>query len=401
MAAVKITSANTNSITGGARVVVRTSTGILYAAIVDTTDKSVEVWKSADGSSWAEQDASNNPAGYVTGAACAIDALDILHIVYAYADTDTPTNYQLRYVTFDTADGGAQDDAFNSVATIADVGTEVDSQVGIAIDSNNVPHVVGQGNPGGKTAYDTIYYANKVGGTWNALVQVEGYSASKNCNIPRIAIDKDNLPAVIYYNATDYDIGTAIGNVNNATSFTLQDVETDGDTTVVQGDSTICVDSGGNHWVAFKDETNDYLYIRKHNYGDGWSTWQSTVTDSDKCYSPSIVANGTDIYVFYHSYDTSTIDYNKYTGSWLGETQLEGATVDNPKAKWSYYNNNGGSTQIDYLFSDGTNIYWNKLALGGEPPPAPTIVGWKSLLGVGQAILAGIITVFDIIKKIL
>ena len=79
MASVKITSANTNSVTGG-RVVVRTSTGLLYSVIVDENDASVEVWKSTDGSSWAEQDSTNNPAGYVVCGSCAIDGNDILHI---------------------------------------------------------------------------------------------------------------------------------------------------------------------------------------------------------------------------------------------------------------------------------------------------------------------------------
>ena len=33
-----------------------------------------------------------------------------------------------------------------------------------------------------------------------------------------------------------------------------------------------------------------------------------------------------------------------------GETSLEAGTFSFPIAKWSYLNNNGGSTQIDYLF---------------------------------------------------
>ena len=115
----QITSANTNSIDGSARVVVRNSAGTLYALVIDTNDASLEIWKSSDGTSWAEQDTSNNPAGYVIAASCAIDSDDVIYIAYCWRDYQAPTNYDLMYVEFDT-----DTDTFGTPDTVEDVGNE-------------------------------------------------------------------------------------------------------------------------------------------------------------------------------------------------------------------------------------------------------------------------------------
>jgi hypothetical protein len=95
--ATAITSANTNSISGGERVLVRDSDGVYYTVVVDDTDDKIEVWKSADGSSWAQQDAGNSPTGADSEAvAAAIDSSDVIHIVWWDAGVG------LRYQTFDT-----------------------------------------------------------------------------------------------------------------------------------------------------------------------------------------------------------------------------------------------------------------------------------------------------------
>ena len=67
---------------GSGRSVVRTSTGDLYAVVVDSGG-AVEVWYSADGTSWAQQDAGNSPATGIA-ADCTIDSSDILHICLLY-----------------------------------------------------------------------------------------------------------------------------------------------------------------------------------------------------------------------------------------------------------------------------------------------------------------------------
>ena len=106
MAAVKITSANTNRIDECHRPVVRTSTGDLYAVIIDDSDNDIEVWYSSDGTSWEEKDAANSPEISSTAFDVAIDSNDILHISYTH-------NGDAYYVTFDKLDEGDKDDDFN------------------------------------------------------------------------------------------------------------------------------------------------------------------------------------------------------------------------------------------------------------------------------------------------
>ena len=62
--------------------IVRTSSGVLYAVIRDATNHDIEVWYSADGTSWSQKDAGNSPTGPSSECTFAIDSNDILHIVY-------------------------------------------------------------------------------------------------------------------------------------------------------------------------------------------------------------------------------------------------------------------------------------------------------------------------------
>jgi len=375
----------------GSRNVVRTSTGDLYAVFVDIGNEDLEVWYSADGSSWSEKDSGNKPAIDVSGASVAIDSLDVLHIVYSYNDDSDPKNFDLMYVTFDTLDSTSGDDLFNTPATIADVGAEIGDEVGISIDSNDVPHVACQGTGGGTCSgtnvYDcaslngpscddacmcvrsgpncnniactsltsdccaitdgcgisggtkTVYYDNRVGGSWGGLVEVEGDTNSKNCINPDISIDKDNKPVIMYFNDDDDDVGTAIGDANDASSFTLYDIDADGSSTAGEQIVSLAVDGGGNHYVTYEDHSDGLVYLRKHAYGVAWSTWVARSTGSDAGINPSLVADTTDIYVFYEDPSSHDIYYEKVSGgsSWEGDSVLETGTYDNVIGKWSFW----------------------------------------------------------------
>ena len=377
-----ITSANDNYIRLGNRVVIRTSTGKLYAVIHDYTDDAVEVWYSADGSSWSQKDSGNSPlwdGGFHGAVACAIDGNDILHIIYPETNyVPQPDEGRFMYVTFDTCDGGDEDDAFNTPEECLNLGANnvAEHSVAIAIDSNNVPHIAISGGVfAGKDGYYTIFYANKVGGSWNTKVEVEGVTNTKNCYSPQIEINDDNYPVICYINDTDSAIGAALGNANNATSFTLKDV----DESIANVNPSICVDSNGDVWIGYVDSdlTVD-IAKQSSNWTDAWTITSDGDTGAT---SVSIAANGTDIYVFYED-DNHDIVYNKYDGGWDGETTLETGTYEYVKAKWSNYHNNQGNTQIDYLFMYGDDIYWNKLTIGGETyeKEVSEIIGLKDTL---------------------
>jgi len=336
----------------GTKHLVRTSTGKLYA--VFENGAKVEVWYSADGSGWAQKDAGNSPDCMADSpVGVAIDSNDILHIVY-YHDA-YPASGGLDYITFDTCDGGAQDDAFN-IEEEAMGQTDADNLVygcAIAIDANNIPHAVFVDSDAAKgTNYDTIYYANKIGDSWSAPLEVEGVSNSKNCSLPDLTLDADNKPQITYINTSDNDCGAAHGDANDASAFTLQDV----DENVNLKMPSICIDSAGNTYIAYSDADDNQLHLAKLAYGGDWNNdWAELDSGLDCAEVVSIIADLTDIYVFYE--DTGDdIHYAKYDGGWTDGGDLEIGTYSEVKARWGFYadNHSGGAlvSQETYHFND-------------------------------------------------
>lgn len=411
MAAIAVTSANTNNINNGNRVVVRTSAGIPYVVLVDATDASIEVWKgdSSTPTSFTEQDTANNPDATTYGSmSAAIDSTGIIHIVFMEYISKSD---DLEYVTFNTNTG-----VFAGAATInTDLGGESSSVGGlytsIAIDSNNIPHVayVGVEANAGTVGY-VVRYENRIGGAWNGTgVEVEGQTANLDCVFPDIAIDSNNIPVIAYYNDANDDYTAAIGNVNDAASFTLFDVSSMAGSSSGFRYPSIAVDSSGNQHVAYQYEAgvNDWdIRIRKHNVGDAWSTWQAeeNVDTSFASTSPgnsgvSLVIKETKRYIFTEDFDVDDIVYyTDASGSWVGPTTIETGTFEKVKARWSkfatfnvaptvalntpndaatgvsttpdlVFTGTDTDTKIDYVFVDETaspDVQWNTLTVAGD-----------------------------------
>ena len=411
MAAIAVTSANTNNINNGNRVVVRTSAGIPYVVLVDATDASIEVWKgdSSTPTSFTEQNTTNNPDATTYGSmSAAIDSTGIIHIVFMEYISKSD---DLEYVTFNT-----NTDVFAGAATInTDLGGESSSVGGlytsIAIDSNNIPHVayVGVEANAGTVGY-VVRYENRIGGAWNGTgVEVEGQTANLDCVFPDIAIDSNNIPVIAYYNDANDDYTAAIGNVNDAASFTLFDVSSMAGSSSGVRYPSIAVDSSGNQHVAYQYEAgvNDWdIRIRKHNVGDAWSTWQAeeNVDTSFASTSPgnsgvSLVIKETKRYIFTEDFDVDDIVYyTDASGSWVGPTTIETGTFEKVKARWSkfatfnvaptvalntpndaatgvsttpdlVFTGTDTDTKIDYVFVDETaspDVQWNTLTVAGD-----------------------------------
>ena len=268
------------------------------------------------------------------------------------------------------------------MAVVADIGSDpvaiTNLYTAIAIDSNNIPHIAFSQYPS-KGGLPSLYYINKVGGSWNAAVEVEGATNGTDCLGQDIAIDADNLPVISYKRTggagTSAGGKAAIGNANNATSFTLQLVIDAGGGDVALSNSSIVVDSSGNHYIACAG-SNYTSYVWKHNYADAWTIWSSLSILGTTNVPLSLVANGTDIYYFYEDSGTNDIRYDKYTGSWAGETNLETGTFNTAKAKWARYVDYdssgtnragaGGRLELDYTFIDETatpDVWFNVLSL--------------------------------------
>src|SRR3990167_617019 len=253
MAATLVVSTNVNVvIPNGTRGCVRTSTGIPYVVLFDSTDDKIEVWKgnSVTPTSFTEKDTANSPVGATYGSiSAAIDGNGIIHIVWCEYISKSD---DLEYIQFDTGD-----DTFKNATTInADLGAESTTVsrlfTSIAIDSNNIPHVayVGVESNAG-TFGQVVRYENRIGGVWNGTgVEVEGQTGNKNCLDPDITINASNIPIISYVNSDDDVLSRAVGNTNDATSFTLVDL---GPVTIDICRTSICIDSGGTIYVASLD----------------------------------------------------------------------------------------------------------------------------------------------------
>ncbi len=346
------------------RQLVRTSNGTLYSVINDGSN--VEVWKSIDGgSSWIQKDSGNTPAASASTdeIAVAVDGRNIIHISFRYSEG--VGNVDVRYIQFNTAT-----DLF--IGTAEEAANQYDvKSISIAIDSNDKPHIVLSSS---YASAAVVNYTNKVSTSWKSVVLLDQILTPTDGGLGKvdITISEDDVPEVAYINHDNNWLVAEVGNQNDASSFTPTQPDSSINDTANQRGVSIAVDSSGNTWIAYIDDVTGSYYatLVKHNDGDGWTTWQTPVTNSNIGYEPSIAINGGDIYVFYESQETGNEDdivYDKYDGSsWSGETNLETGTYQDAKAKWSFFDNNHGSAQIDYLFSDNTDIYYNRLSFG-EP----------------------------------
>jgi len=388
MAAVQVTSANNNNIDNGNRVCVRTSAGIPYVVLVDATDGSIEVWKgnSSTPTSWTEQDTANNPDATTYGSvSAAIDSTGIIHIVFMEYISKSD---DLEYITFNT-----NTDVFAGAETInADLGVQSISIVtlytAIAIDSNDIPHIAYVGveaNAG--SLGKVVRYNNRIGGAWNTSgVEVEGQTSNLDCTYPDIAITNENIPVISYTNSENSELCRAVGNLNDATSFTLIVLDT---SALNSGRTSICVDNLNNIYVAGLDSDGKVMVYN--------GTTQRLTTNSGG--DPSILWRSSGLYLFYTD-SAQDIVYQVSTDggvNWSTKTVLETGTLSYARARWSTYANFNArptvalntptntqeitdttpdlkftgtdtDTYIDYVFRDniGEGILWNTLTVSGD-----------------------------------
>jgi uncharacterized protein (UPF0254 family) len=382
MAAILVTvgAYNSNSFadTGAGRVLVRTSAGIPYvigAGVVGAFQYCV-IFKGNSSTPTAfnvvaafQATSAYSSVGF-GGLAAAIDSSDIIHIVYAEDNAAAPS---IMYRALNTADDTWVADPVDIIAdTGADITSTANCQTAIAIDSNNIPHIayLAYTKVGGTTQW-TILYNNRIGGAWNASsLEVEGVTANKACKFPEICIDADNKPCIVYSNESDNDVTVAIGNANDAASFTLYDVDADHETTSGTNRASIAIDSSGNHYVTYRDESDTYIYINKHIKADAWTTWQTRQTNSKNGINPQLAIDGTNIYIFYEEDTDNDIVYDKYSGTWgsgtwRGETPvLETGSFNTVKANRQLGTSYGSI--IEYVFLDETatpDIWYNSISL--------------------------------------
>lgn len=383
MANVQVTSAGV--IDSGNRLVVRSSGGTVYVFVNNGGNIQAFKGNAQPPTSFTEQDAANAPdnAEY-DGVAAWIDSADLVHVVYQFRDTAamTPTP-EIRYATFRTIDHATSQDVWvitdEKVATLDNGGGfSAFNKVAIALDANNDPHVswTEQATVMGADL-ETVSYANKIGGSWNAKVVVAQKSAASGIMgmldmivaDPASSVNADRPIIICEAEGNETDLDAYHGTALNATAFT-QASDVTGASGII-GEPTIAIDSAEKIVIAFIEQGTADLMIVEHLNSSAWGTWQTPAdVDTAQNYTqPSIVINGTNMYIF----TISTADFDlrlwKNLGAgWSEETAdthlPQVGTFGDPHGKWQNRNNFEGGVQLDYVFADGGGaVRWQEFSL--------------------------------------
>jgi len=315
---------------------------------------------------WFEEvDAANRPSGTIYGASsAAIDSSDVIHISYM---SDAGKASPLLYATF-RADGINDDWLTTDVTLVSDIGEDPldlgNLYTAIAIDISDVPHIAFIKFPkiGGATTY-TLAYINKVDGSWNTSVNIH-YVQNADAYGVDMTIDFSNRPCLAYHVYDSGDIVyAAIGNGNNATSFTLQAV----DSSASAARHSIAIDSSGNHWISYTIASGTAVKIAKHVVDDSWATWAPYANGGTSSLWPtntSLFIDGTDVYVLYDNSDDDIV-YDMFNGStWAGETSLATGTFNSVKASWASVVHNDSTGPIVSI-SAPLNTYYFDASVAG------------------------------------
>lgn len=350
------------------RCVVRDTNGNIYAVILDIagTNATIRVYKSSNGGvTWTDEDASGAPTGTsYGGASAAIDGNGIIHIAYLGSPG-------LRYITFSTVTNTFSGDT--AVASFRKGGW--DGATAIAVDSNNDTHIVYEdGLKARGNIYNTINYIDNVGAGsgWNKNVEIFGAPNRLNGMMEDILIDQNNVPEVAYLDWHNGYVEAAIGNADQATSFTSQIVASD---STGSNSLNIAMDSSHDTWIAYVAYISGSTYpaLVEHKAKDPWSTWQAPIDDiggpgDDPNSGIALAAGGTTLFIAYQSYTSATVVWQGYDGSaWssaidLGQN-IAGSSRYAPVLGWSEWFDNEPVAHPDVIMTNN-DIFNQNAPLG-------------------------------------
>ncbi len=367
-----------SNIKAGSRVVVRTSGDRVY--VVSTSGTRLQIHKgNQNGEPTSFSEVGNNVLtdALDVGLAVCIDGNDDLHIIRYLLFSGMGTPKEIRYYRFDTATD-TFDVTNEKVADLSDGDNDGSFKklLAISVDANNDPHASWNdeiADMGSKL--EIIFYANRIGGSWSARVEVQRASASnrtiQGLDImvadPASSVNADR-PLIIVANVTIFNIDAFHGTALNATAFTKASDITGTIEALSFGKISFAIDSNEKITIAFSEETSEDLMIIEHLNSNAWGTWETPVdVDTTTNYlSPSIAIDGTDRFIFVEDRTNNDINLWKATnGTWTEETADTDlpnvGTFNNVKVKWASKNNNS-PTKLDYVFEDsGGAVQYNTI----------------------------------------
>ncbi len=347
-----------------ARQIVRTSSGRIYYFTGSGAGTGRSGWimvnTSVDGQTWNLLE--NHSSWYEpSGVGVGVDSRNIIHMI-AFDGTKIP--YYQKYNTLDSPKGdGSWEPVEPLESTAALYGAW---QCALALDANDVPHVVYQLSERYKGEYrGVVYYANKVGGTWHKTA-IWPKEIGSFVDSATIAVGPDNIPYVL--------MGTKIlkGNANDPTVFESQDLGGGNSFVIHQnGDVRVALTLNGNY--------ANYLHDNTQAWTSGWTMSDSGSPDAggplilvdDVPYEIELLSDG----IWLRKEFEAPFLFSARTGysNWWSVT-----------TRWSFYNHyDPGMIDIGTLGQDSYNLgyfylYANNVQVTPpDPPPVPTVIDFS------------------------
>jgi PKD repeat protein len=261
-----VTTTNINNDLYNAKQIVRTSSGRAYYFNGDGGhtgfwDGWIEVNTSLSGDNWSQVSAKDQWIWF-SGIGVAADSENVIHMI------TFDWNNHPYYQKFNTLDSPKGDHSWEGYEVIENQKAAENGRCALAIDANDIPHVVYQLHESYKgNSYFTLYYANRTGGIWHKIAI---WPKEKKINAPDtfdIAIGPDNIPYIL--------MGSKIlkGDANNPASFDEEDLG---------GGYSFVIHRNGDVRVALSFNGNYAHYLHDHTqpWNSGWSLYDSGKPDS-------------------------------------------------------------------------------------------------------------------------
>jgi PKD repeat protein len=320
--------------------IIRTSSGRIYYFIGDAGhtgqwDGWIEAHTSLNGSSWSQVSAEDQWRSS-TDFWVAVDSQNVVHMV-AFDWTYHPV-----YKKFNTADSPKADHSWEGYEMMESrSNSPYDVRCAIAIDGNDVPHVIypSTGTLKGNKSYATLIYANKVGGTWHKtdIRPIANISITGKLDI---VIGPDNVPYI--------QSGTKMlkGNANNPSAFETIDLGMGIYSFVIHQNGDVRVSSSSNGNYA------NYFHNHTQQWNSGWNLQVSNTPDKGGVLIlvkdvPYIVKTLDEGIAVQKNFDTPVLVASRPLSGQYGY----GDTV----SRWSFFNNNSPGI-IDIGFQSYINM---------------------------------------------
>lgn len=375
-------------VVGGNRCVVRTSGDRVY--VVTSNNESGSIQLRVHKGNQNGEPTSFTPERIVTigqmqnvGCACAIDSGDIIHIILLAYGTGMTDLQEIRYFSYDTS-------IDNFIVQNEQVQAFVDGDgdgswnriFAICVDANDDPHVAYNDEAKDMgVGKETVFYTNKIGGSWNTKVQILQTSGAAApvfgldimITQPTNAIGADR--PIICINA-DLQMDVFHGTALNATAFTAATDVTNPDVRPITRPISMVVVQNNDIYICYTDNGGQTgLRLAKHLATQAtWATWESTVQINGLIdyRASSLSADINFLYAYAEASSSNDIElWKRVNGSFVEETgdaDLPNAgTFNDVKTKWGSKFNNS-PRELDYVFEDNNgDVLYNTFQ--GEAPP--------------------------------